>query len=220
MLIRQKDLDSSLLLATNKSTSDNNNSTTSSNSNLNATIETSNVINFDFYNPFTKEKLNKTICNEIKVPISIPFKKANRLNMNLYDRLKVFPSLDAYNANSQAFHSRCFKSTSLDSDADVSINYRRTNYFQNVSISCSEKCKYVGLDQNKYVVCNCDGLDGEDNSNSGLFESMLALPQFNYDISLCYNEVFTDVNFCFFNYKTHFNFFIICFVKLRGIIFK
>jgi len=155
--------------------------------------DTSNGVNFDFYNPYTKEKLNKSLCNEVSTPISIPFKNSSRIKPQIYTNLKIFPALDAYDIKSPSFHSRCYKSTSLESDADVSINYRRNNYYQNTSISCSEGCEYKGLDENIYVICDCHSLVNEDNSNNGILESLFSLPQFNYDIAFCYNETFSDV---------------------------
>ncbi len=155
-------------------------------------------VSFEFINPLTKEKLNNTLCESVPTPISIPFKKSERINMQMYQKaatVKAF--LDLYNSNSPGYHSRCFKTTQFDTGADVSLNYKRTNMFQNQTVSCSPGCIYEGLDENKYVKCNCTSSGNNEISNSGNDEYFSPLPKMNYDIIMCYKETYNDVIFLF-----------------------
>jgi len=151
-------------------------------------------VSFEFIDPITKNKLDTTFCDSTPTPISIPFKKSERIKMDLYQKATTVKSfLDLYNSNSPGYHSRCFKTTQFDTGADVSLNYKRTNMFQNQTISCNADCIYEGLDDNKYVKCNCNSTSGKEISNTGNDESFDPLPKMNYDIVMCYYETYTDV---------------------------
>ena len=114
-------------------------------------------VSFDFFDPSTKQKLNTSICLTAPTPINIPFKQMQRLNMEMYEKaVTVRDFLDLYNSKSPGYHTRCYKTTQFDTGADVSLNYKRTKIFQNQTVSCSDGCSYKGLDENKYVKCNCN----------------------------------------------------------------
>ena len=151
-------------------------------------------VSFDFIDPLTKKKLNITLCKSVPTPMSIPFKKSERLNMDMYQKASTVKAfLDLYNSNSPGYHSRCYKTTQFDTGADVSLNYKRTNMFQNQTVSCSTGCTYEGLDENKYVKCNCKELGSNEISNTGNDETFDPLPKMNYDIVICYHETYTHV---------------------------
>jgi hypothetical protein len=152
-------------------------------------------LSFEFIDPNTMKKLDSSICNKINTPISIPFKRSERLNMNFYEKstlINIF--LDLYNNESPAYYSRCVKTNQINTGADVSINYKRSQMFQNTTISCSSECQYDGLDKNKYVKCNCNTTGKNENSNKADEFVFDPLPSMNYDIILCYNETYNDVN--------------------------
>lgn len=154
----------------------------------------SDSVSMEFINPENGEKLDSQLCNETPTPISIPFKKSERIKMDLYEKAAVLKGVvDLYDKESPGYKSRCLKSSEFDTGADTSINYRRTKLYQNESINCSPGCSYEGLDENKYVKCNCKTTQGELSNNSTGFDPLLAFPKFNYDIVLCYYETFTDV---------------------------
>ena len=155
----------------------------------------SNIVSFEFFNPVTAEKLDSKICSNINTPINIPFKESIRLKMNLYKNAAVLKGvIDLYNKESPGYKSRCLKSTEFTTKADTSINYRRTKLYQNETINCSSGCLYEGLDDNSYVICNCELSEKTTiTNNSTGFNPMAALPSFNYDIVLCYNETYRDV---------------------------
>ena len=154
----------------------------------------SNGVTFEFFNPINKEKLNSTICNTVPTPLKIPFKQSYRLKMGLYTTAVVLKDvIDIYNSKTPGYHSRCYTSKEFESGADTSINYRRTKLFQNTSMECSQGCEYNGLDENKYVICNCSISGQEEISNSAEDGPLIAFPALNFDIALCYYETYTKV---------------------------
>ena len=78
--------------------------------------------------------------------------------------------------------------------SNASINFRRTKLFQNETIGCSVGCIYQGLDENKYVICDCSASGSAEISNTGSKDSLSSIPPMNYDIALCYYETYDDVN--------------------------
>jgi hypothetical protein len=152
-------------------------------------------LSFDFINPLNMEKLDTNICSEIKSPINIPFKRAERINLNLVKKSQVINNvgIDLYSNEAPAYHSRCFKTQQLETGADVSINFKRTTMFQNTSISCSDGCIYEGLDENRYVKCNCNTNGEGEKSNNGANYNFDPLPTMNYGIVKCYRETYEDV---------------------------
>jgi len=154
----------------------------------------SKLIKFEFYNPINLEKLNKSFCDSYPTAINIPFKNSVRLKMNTYTQALIIRDVvDIYNSKSPGYQTRCLTTKEFSTGADTSINYRRTKLFQNETISCSEGCVYQGLDENKYVKCDCSSMEKSEMSNTGTADNLFALPQMNYDIALCYKEVFFNV---------------------------
>jgi len=151
-------------------------------------------LTFEFIDPNTMKKLDTKFCNNTKSPINIPFKRGERLKMDVYEKSALInKGLDLYNNDSPAFHSRCFKTNQIDTGADVSINFKRNNMFQNTTIDCSPGCEYQGLNEDKYVKCICDTNGNQESSNTGDPYIFDPLPPMNYDIVKCYRETYNDV---------------------------
>jgi hypothetical protein len=156
----------------------------------------SNSTNFAFFNIQDNEKLNTTYCKGISVPISLSIPNSERLNMQLYTlSAKLLEGTDVYNKESPSFHSRCFKSFDFNTTADISINARRTNLYQNDSMNCSPGCDYKGIDDERKVICDCSELGESELSNNSTLDDLFKMPAMNFDISLCYNQVFLNVKF-------------------------
>jgi hypothetical protein len=163
--------------------------------NANATF--SNSLSFDFYDPHTNAKLNRSICDSYEV--KMPFDRNNTaINMSLYKDLKN-QSIDVYNPNDTAFTSRCTSIIDPATGYSTTLNYRRNNYFQNKSISCGNGCTYKNIDQNDYVVCQCDGVTQTDseliNNLGDLF--LGGFTNINLGIIVCYDHTFVNCEFNF-----------------------
>jgi len=154
-------------------------------------------LSVEFYHPISLEKLDKSFCESASIQLSIPFKKSERIKMTNYLNYKsnLPNSIDIYNIQTPSFHTRCLKSKEIELSSDLSINYRRTVLYQNSTISCSEGCNYLGLDENKYVQCDCPKTSENEVSNTADNQSLFSLPPMNYDIVICYKEALTDVIF-------------------------
>jgi len=153
----------------------------------------SNAVNFAFYHPITYEPLNMSLCLNLPITISTPIKVARKSALNLYQRIPLAYGVDLFNIKSPAYNSRCFKGNNTNG-ADISMNYKRTQWFQNTSAECSPGCEYIGLDQNNYTQCNCEKVqENSEISNDFDMGSLSDIGKFNYDIVICYKEVFTEV---------------------------
>ena len=153
----------------------------------------SNGVNFAFFHPINFTALDMKLCSNLKSSISTPFKAGNRKSLDLYKSIPDAYGLDLYDVKSPAYQSRCFKGNNSNG-ADVSINFKRTQWFQNTTADCSTGCEYMGLDEYNYTVCDCQGLE-EDSEISNDFSgtNLNDIGKFNYDIILCYKEVLTEV---------------------------
>jgi len=157
----------------------------------------SNAVNFAFYHPIEHYPLDMKICSSLPITIATPMKVARKAALHLYKLIPIDFGVDLFDIKSPAYNSRCFKGNNTDG-ADISTNYKRTQWFQNSSAECSPGCVYIGLDENDYTQCHCEGIK-EDSEISNDFDmsALGEIGKFNYDIVVCYKEVFTGVNFIY-----------------------
>jgi hypothetical protein len=162
--------------------------------NLNDTTA-SDALKIEYFNPENGEKLNSKLCFNITMPISLPIKNIQRLNMELYKESKEkLIGVDIFDKESPSFKSRCFKSTNFITGGDTSITFRKTKLYQNQSMECSIGCEYSGIDEYNTTLCECKIENNEEISNNNtLFDSFLEFPKFNYDIIYCFTETIEDV---------------------------
>jgi hypothetical protein len=148
-----------------------------------------NLVSFNIINSATGERLNTSLCNDIKIKTPINDKG---LNLTLYNQLKN-DDIDVYNPNDKAFTSRCYSHIDPRTGYSTTVNYRIENYYRNRSIICSKGCKYISSDNNNYAVCQCGGATKTNNkfinSVSDLF--LTGVANINIDLILCYNQVFS-----------------------------
>ena len=102
-------------------------------------------VEYDVYsklNGQNLEKLNLTICGEVKISLLIPF------NIN--------KDLDKFNTSSGYYNDVCYTTTS-DDGTDISLKDRKSDYANNDLIVCQEGCIFSEYDYEKQVAkCNCD----------------------------------------------------------------
>ena len=100
------------------------------------------IIEYEIYNSKTKEKLDLSICNNIKVHINIP---VNIDENNLFK----------YNPNHEYYNDLCFSYTTKNK-ADIIIKDRRDEYINNNMSLCENNCTYNRYDlEKKKVLCEC-----------------------------------------------------------------
>ena len=100
------------------------------------------IVEYEIFNPLTKEKLNLTKCSNKKINIYIPVS---------IDEENVFK----YDPNSNYYKDKCFPS--LTGCGDSNILEERKNKFNNNYLSlCEANCTYKGYDTGtKKVICEC-----------------------------------------------------------------
>ena len=111
-------------------------------------------ISIEFYNSNGVKLEYQSCINQNNIIYSIPI-LTNSLNLDKYQNL-IKQDFDIYNINSKPYQSRCNHIIDYKYDADTSINYRRSKYFENKISYCSKGCTYLGLDSSNYLKCSCD----------------------------------------------------------------
>ena len=100
------------------------------------------IIEYEVYNSETKKKLNLTICNYIKINISMPV---------IIDENNVLK----YNSSNDYYNNICYRYTS-NYKTDITLKDRRNEYINYNMSLCEYNCKYINYDYNiKKVLCEC-----------------------------------------------------------------
>ena len=90
----------------------------------------------------TMEKLNLSICDNIKIELFIP--------VNITD------NIDKHNPNSSYYNDICTKATS-ESGTDIIIEDRRNEFVDNNMSLCEDNCTFIDYDNNnKKAKCSCE----------------------------------------------------------------
>jgi hypothetical protein len=113
-------------------------------------------INIEYYNPVSRELLDKSYCTEqvisIKVPIVLTTSEQQR-----YNRLKK-DGIDSFNPNDEAFNSNCLSYIDSETGYDTTLGYRMRSYFTNRPECLANNCEYKGMEKdNSYINCECRG---------------------------------------------------------------
>ena len=147
----------------------------------------SNTVQFNFYNPITKEKLNISYCNNIPLTLKMPVKNKDKINFELYENLTK-QNVDLFNYNDPAFHSRCVVIKDNE-DRVLTLNTKQKKIYTNQSASCENNCQYNGLDEYEYMKCDCTGAPKEETGSTVEEKRFIDIPNVNYDIIVCWREV-------------------------------
>ena len=103
-------------------------------------------VEYEVYYPFFTNnltQLNMSICEDIKIDISIPFEIPKE-------------EVCKYNISSECYNSICYTSTSKDG-TDEPYKDRQDNYKKNNSLKvCEEYCEFIEYDdKNQKAICSC-----------------------------------------------------------------
>ena len=100
------------------------------------------IVEYEVFNPITKEVLNLNLCESIEVliPVSIPLDENNIL---------------LYNPKSEYFNDKCNPYTT-ENYTDITLNDRKNKYNKNNMGLCENNCEFSEYNNNtKKVSCNC-----------------------------------------------------------------
>jgi hypothetical protein len=162
-------------------------------SNIDRTLA-SDYLSFNVFSSDLNTKLDVSICFNTTIPIQIPLKAPENLNLTFYRKMQN-QTVDIFDPGNIAFTSRCGAVVDPDNNADTSMNYRRSNYYQNLSLVCQgAQCNYNGIDSDDYVNCNCTNVKEDTEINNDFKDLILgAVSNFNFDVVSCIEKAFCYV---------------------------
>jgi hypothetical protein len=148
-------------------------------------------VTYNYYNPYTGEKLNSTeICSNTKTSIKLPLNTSD-INITLYDKYRV-KNINIYDKESDFFNTRCY-SYQDDNGMDVPLTERASTLFPGAYLSCSTGCTFSHIDSDNYTVCECNETNSTraDIGNDNPF--IEGITNSNLDIFLCASRAFNSV---------------------------
>ena len=164
------------------------------------------VVEYEVYNPYTRQKINLDICSDTKIKVLSPVDLTNE-ETSLYDNLNE-QGYELFDANDSFYQEFCTQYTSQNGTDVILID--RKNYFYNENaILCENICKYGGINtKTKKVHCQCNIKTNVD-FDANYFYAEKFLEGFykvenytNYQVLFCYKLVFSKKgiknNICFY----------------------
>ena len=160
-------------------------------------ISSERSIQYEVYEPYTKQKLNLSICDDITINIYIPVILSEKM-LNLYNELKDM-GYDLFDINSPFYQDICTPYKSSDG-TDVILSDRINYYYNNEETTCQANCKFSDyLMESQYLKCDCDITNSEINTQDtqkftakSIYESFFAVLKYsNYKVLKCSKLTFT-----------------------------
>ena len=153
-------------------------------------------IQYEVYNPYTKEKIDLKICSNIIIKISAPVNLTDE-EVELYDDLKN-QGYDLYDAKGSFYQEICTQFTSKNG-TDVILSDRRNYYYDQNATFCEESCTYQGINtETQKVMCYCVSQNEMNHEESyfnkkKFFENFYKIKDYtNYQVLYCYKLVFSS----------------------------
>ena len=153
-------------------------------------------VKIDVYNPYTKEKLNLSLCENIPIDIFCPMELSMETKQ-LYDKMNNL-GYNMFNINDPFYQDIC---TPFDSSngTDILLTDRIDYIYYNEDTKCQSNCEYTEYSMDiKYISCSCS-IDEEVNNEhkksekfnpKKLYQSFYEVLKYsNYDIIKCYNMI-------------------------------
>jgi len=161
-------------------------------------------IQYEVYNPLTYEKLNLSICQDLKININVPLELSDEV-IALINNI-IEQGYNPFDLNDKFYREICTPYNS-ENGTDVLLDDREEYIYSTIvnETSCPSGCtsSSYSLDS-KYITCECDAndtgivaLDLDHISTSNVASSFLStLKNSNYKVMRCYNLVFNFKIFC------------------------
>ena len=153
-------------------------------------------VKYDAYNPYNKEKLNLSICEEVPVNIYFPM-ELSKGTKQIYDQMKN-SGYDMFNLNDPFYQDIC---TPFDSGngTDIILSDRIDYIYNNDDTQCQSNCQYSQYSiESQYLTCSCSinenvTLEHKKNDKFNakkIYEIFYEVLKYsNYDIIKCYNVI-------------------------------
>ena len=110
-------------------------------------------LNFEVYEPYSKQKLNLSLCDSTPINIYFPM-ELSKSTKQLYDQMKE-SGYDMFNINDPFYHDIC---TPFDSPhgTDILITDRINYIYNNDDTRCQSNCNFSYYSvETQYMECSC-----------------------------------------------------------------
>ena len=157
-------------------------------------------LNFEVYEPYSKQKLNLSLCDSTPINIYFPM-ELSKSTKQLYDQMKE-SGYDMFNINDPFYHDIC---TPFDSPhgTDILITDRINYIYNNDDTRCQSNCNFSYYSvATQYMECSCSTDVNIKNDNvikdkfnaKKIYESFYDVLKYsNYNILKCY-KIITNIN--------------------------
>ena len=142
------------------------------------------IIEYEVYDPKTKNQLNLSICNESKIQILIPVKIEDE-------------NINKYNSSDDYYNDICYTYTT-ENGTDIILTDRKNEFINNNMSVCETNCKYEGYEiDSQKAKCECEvkikiPLMSEISINKNLLLDKLDIKNsLNIKILKCYKLLFS-----------------------------
>ena len=161
------------------------------------TIPSERNVQYEVYHPFTKEKLNLSLCDSDSIDLYIPINLNDEL-LELYEDLKS-SGYDLFNINDPFYNDLCSPYKSKNG-TDVLLSDRKNDYYSNNNTTCQSNCQYSSFNSEyKFLKCECkvivDDIDINDfhKFSKKVYKNFYdILKNSNYKTLKCYKLVFNS----------------------------
>ena len=195
------------------------------------------AVEYEVYNPYTKTKIDLSICSNVSIAIYAPVNLTLR-ETNLYNDLEA-QGYDLFETNNSFYIDPCTQYTS-ENGTDVSLADRKYYYYNEDIALCEDNCQYIKVNTtSEKVFCLCRVKDSVNVDNDQEFSPQKLLENFykvdtysNFEVLFCYKLLFSSKglkqNICFYIILFLFVLFIISMIinlfsalkKINDLIFK
>ena len=188
-------------------------------------------IKFDVYNPYNKDKLNLSFCDDTPINIYIPMELSHETKQ-IYEQMKN-SGYDMFNINDPFYQDICTPFDSPDG-TDILLSDRINYIYNNDDTQCQPNCFFSEYSiESKYLSCSCSVKEEENNNNfksdkfnaKKIYESFYEVLKYsNYDIIKCYNIILNidviKINMGSIIVLLNFSFYLICLFNymIKGIV--
>ena len=167
----------------------------------------STAIEYEVYNPYTKDKIDLSICSNVSISIYAPI-NLNDKEVSLYDDLNE-QGYDLFDGNNSFYIDPCTQYTS-ENGTDVSLSDRKDYYYNEDIVLCEDSCKYINLNTTtEKAHCECEVKNSINFYNDQEFSPKILLENFykvdtysNFEVLFCFKLVFSSnglkKNICFY----------------------
>ena len=165
-------------------------------------------VQYEIFDPITKEKLNLSICQNSNVNIYFDSKLSETTQKLIQDLEKL--GYNVFNLNDPFYQDFCTKYTTEDG-TDMTLADRKKYIYEKImnEVQCQQNCEFSSYNpDNRYLECSCkvepniNTVDYKKFSIKKLHQTFYDVLKYsNYKVIMCYNLVFnTDI----FNYNKGF----------------